>query len=90
MHRNKDVIFGEDGYTNRGDNAPRRIFSLIGFALKFLKSFPTCAIEQFSGRPEQNTSPVLRLNLHHFCRIAVPHIPQRAWQRHSNPILMGQ
>jgi hypothetical protein len=50
MHRNKVVIFREDGYTNRGDNAPRNIFSLIGFVLKFLKSispFPTCAIEQF-------------------------------------------
>ena len=28
MHRNKDVILGEDGYTNRCDNAPRNIFSL--------------------------------------------------------------
>ena len=27
MHRNKDVILGEDGYTNRCDNAPRNIFS---------------------------------------------------------------
>jgi hypothetical protein len=36
MHRNKDVILGEDGYTNRSDNAPRNIFSLIGFALKVL------------------------------------------------------
>ncbi len=50
MHRNKDVILGEDGYTNRNDNAPRNIFSLIGFALKILKSVsfsPTRAIEQF-------------------------------------------
>jgi len=50
MHRNKDVILGEDGYTNRSDNAPRNIFSLIGFALKILKSVspsPTRAIEQF-------------------------------------------
>jgi predicted transposase YbfD/YdcC len=50
MHRNKDVILGEDGYTNRSDNAPRNIFSLIGFALKILKSIspsPTRAIEQF-------------------------------------------
>ena len=36
MHRNKDVILGEDGYTNRSDDAPRNIFSLI--ALKILKS----------------------------------------------------
>ena len=28
MHRNKDVILGEDGYTIRRDNAPRNIFSL--------------------------------------------------------------
>jgi predicted transposase YbfD/YdcC len=34
MHRNKDVILDEDGYTNRSDNAPHNIFSLIGFALK--------------------------------------------------------
>ena len=50
MRRNKDVILGEDGYTNRSDNAPRNIFSLIGFALKILKSVspsPTRAIEQF-------------------------------------------
>jgi predicted transposase YbfD/YdcC len=50
MHRNKDVILGEDGYTNRSDNAPRNIFSLIGFALNILKSVspsPTRAIEQF-------------------------------------------
>jgi hypothetical protein len=50
MHRNKDVILREDGYTNRSDEAPRNIFSLIGFALKILKSAspsPTRAIEQF-------------------------------------------
>jgi len=28
MHRNKDVILGEDAYTNRSDEAPRNIFSL--------------------------------------------------------------
>ena len=50
MHRNKDVILGEDTYTNRSDNAPRNIFSLLGFALNILKSVspsPTRAIEQF-------------------------------------------
>ena len=48
MHRNKDVILGEDGYTNCCDNAPRNIFSLTGFVLKILKSVapsPTRAIE---------------------------------------------
>jgi hypothetical protein len=52
MHRNKDVILGEDGYTNRCDNAPRNIFSLTGFVLKILKSVapsPTRAIEHFQG-----------------------------------------
>ena len=46
----KDVILGEDGYTNRCDNAPRNIFSLTGFVLKILKSVapsPTRAIEHF-------------------------------------------
>jgi len=50
MHQNKDVILGEDAYTNRSDNAPRNIFSLIGFALKILKSvapLPTRSIKQF-------------------------------------------
>ena len=50
MHRNKDVILGEDGYTNRCDNAPRNILSLTGFVLKILKSVapsPTRAIEHF-------------------------------------------
>lgn len=50
MHRNKDVVLGEDGYTNRSDNAPQNIFSLIGFTLKILKAVspsPTRAIERF-------------------------------------------
>ena len=50
MHRNKDVILGEDGYTNCCDNAPRNIFSLTGFVLKILKSVapsPTRAIKHF-------------------------------------------
>lgn len=48
MHRNKDVTLGEDGYTNRSDNAPANVFSLIGLTLKLLKSIstsPTRAIE---------------------------------------------
>jgi hypothetical protein len=39
-HRNKDVILGEDRHNNKSDNAPRNIFSLIGFALKILKTVP--------------------------------------------------
>ena len=60
MHRNKDVILGEDGYTNRSDNAPRNIFSLLAFTLKILKSIsssPTRAIEQF----QDDRSKALRL-----------------------------
>ena len=38
MHRNKDVILGEDGYTNRNDNAPANIFSLTSFVLTILKT----------------------------------------------------
>jgi predicted transposase YbfD/YdcC len=50
MHRDKDVTLGEDGYTNRLDNAPRNVFSLACFALKILRSVshsPTRAIEHF-------------------------------------------
>ena len=50
MHRNKDVFLGEDGYTNRNDNAPANIFSLTGFVLAILKTVsasPTRAIEYF-------------------------------------------
>jgi len=50
MHRNKDVILGEDGYTNRRDNAPANIFSLTSLVLTILKTVspsPTRAIEYF-------------------------------------------
>jgi predicted transposase YbfD/YdcC len=48
MHRDKDVILGEDRYTNRSDNAPRNIFSLTSAArtlLKRISKSPTRAIE---------------------------------------------
>jgi hypothetical protein len=35
MHRNKDVIHGEDGDTNRCGNAPRNTFSLLASFLKY-------------------------------------------------------
>ena len=60
MHRNKDVILGEDAYTNRSDEAPRNIFSLIGFALKILKAVspsPIRAIETF----QDNKNNALRM-----------------------------
>ncbi len=50
MHRDKDVILGEDAFTNRKDNARRNFFSLTGSALKILKSVSrstTRAIEHF-------------------------------------------
>ncbi|MGI8570877.1 MAG: hypothetical protein ACR2KT_18460 [Methylocella sp.] len=37
MQRSKDVILGEDGTTNRSDNAPRNVFSLASFVRKILK-----------------------------------------------------
>ena len=60
MRRNKDVILGEDAYTNRSDEAARNIFSLIGFTLKILKAVspsPIRAIESF----QDNRNNALRL-----------------------------
>lgn len=60
MHRDKDVILGEDGYTNRRDNAPRNVFSLLAFARKILKSVSPStirAIEYF----QDDRSRLLRL-----------------------------
>jgi predicted transposase YbfD/YdcC len=50
MHRNKDVFLGEDGYTNRKDNAPHAIFVLLTLVLEIGKSVsrsPTQALEYF-------------------------------------------
>ena len=50
MHRHKDVTLGEDGYTNRSDNAPRNVFTILCFVFKILKSVSpslTRAIERF-------------------------------------------
>lgn len=61
MHRNKDVMLGEDGYTNRFDNAPRNIFSLTGFALKVLRCVspsPTRAIEHFQDNRSRATQMI--------------------------------
>jgi predicted transposase YbfD/YdcC len=38
MHRNKDVLLGEDQYTNRSDNAPANIFSLTSLVLTICKT----------------------------------------------------
>jgi predicted transposase YbfD/YdcC len=40
MHRDKDVILGEDGYTNRLDNAPRNVFSLLSLVRKIRNCSP--------------------------------------------------
>ena len=48
MHRDKDGTLGEDGYTNRSDNAPRNIFVLTSATrtlLKRISNSPTRAIE---------------------------------------------
>ena len=48
MLRDKDVTLGEDRYTNRSDNAPRNIFTLISAIrtlLKRISKSPTTAIE---------------------------------------------
>ena len=52
MHRNKDVFLGEDGYTNRKDNAPHAIFVLHNLVLEICKSVsrsPTQALEYFQN-----------------------------------------
>lgn len=41
MHRDKDACLGEDGYTNRKDNAPRNIFTLLSVARTVLKRINT-------------------------------------------------
>jgi predicted transposase YbfD/YdcC len=61
MHRNKDVMLGEDGYTNRLDNAPRNVFSLTGLALKVLRCVspsPTRAIEHFQDNRSRATQMI--------------------------------
>jgi len=54
---NKDVILGEDGYTNRSDEAPRNIFSLIGFALKILNPSRPLQPEQSNSSRTTGTRP---------------------------------
>lgn len=60
MHRNKDVILGEDAYTNRKDNAPHAIFILNNLVLAILQTVstsPTKAIEAF----QDNRNKAVRL-----------------------------
>ena len=60
MHWTKDVILGEDRYTNRSDEAPRNIFTLIGFSLKILKASAASAIQAIE-RFQDNKNKALRL-----------------------------
>ena len=53
MHRDKDVILGEDHFTNRLDNAPQNIFTLLSATrtvLKRLNKSPTRAIEMVQDK----------------------------------------
>ena len=59
MHRDKDVILGEDRYTNRSDIAPRNIFTLTSAArtlLKRISKSPTRAIETVQEKPSKKRS----------------------------------
>ncbi|HUW80869.1 MAG TPA: hypothetical protein VMV54_08280 [Acidocella sp.] len=61
MHRNKDVMLGEEGYTNQFDSAPRNVFSLTGLALKVLccvSASPTRAIEHFQDNRSRATQMI--------------------------------
>ena len=64
MHRNNDVMLGEDGHTNRLDNAPRNVFSLTSFALKVMCSVspsPTRAIEHFQDNRSRAIPMILEV-----------------------------
>ena len=61
MHRNKDFLPGEDGFTNRLDNGPRNVFSLTGLALKVRRRVspsPTRAIEYFQDNRSRATQMI--------------------------------
>jgi hypothetical protein len=61
MHRNKDVMLGEDGYTNWLDNAPRNVFSLTSLALKVMRWIspsPTRAIAHFQDNRIRATQTI--------------------------------
>ena len=53
MHRAKDVILGEDHYTNRLDNAPQNILTLLSETRTVLKcnnKSPTRVIEKVQDK----------------------------------------
>ena len=53
MHRDKDVILGEDHYTNRLDHAPQNVFTLLSSTHTVLKSInksATRAIEMVQDK----------------------------------------
>ena len=64
MHRDKDVIHGEDRYTNRLDNAPQNIFTLLSVTrtvLQRLNKSPTRAIEMVQDKRD-NAIPLVAGN----------------------------
>jgi hypothetical protein len=56
MHRNKEVMLGEDGYTNKLDNAPRNVFALN--VLHWVSPSPTRAIEHFQDNRSRATQTI--------------------------------
>ena len=55
LHRDKDVILGEDHYTNRLDHAPQNIFTLLSSVrtlLKRINKSPTGVIEMVQDKRE--------------------------------------
>ena len=50
IHCHEDATLGEDGHTNRSDNATRNVFTILCFSFKILKSVspsPTRAKNDF-------------------------------------------
>lgn len=61
LHRNKDVLLGEDAATNRKDHAPRNISSFNNLALAVFKSInpsPRRALEHFQDNKNDAISIV--------------------------------
>ena len=58
MHRDKDVILGEDHYTNRMDHAPRNIFTLTSATRTLLKHFSKSSVRAIEIVQENRTSAV--------------------------------
>jgi hypothetical protein len=64
MHRNKDVILGEDGYTNRCDNAPRT-HRLRSQNPEIRRTLTDPRHRALSGRQKPRNPAVFRFLLNH-------------------------